>query len=282
MSAEKTDAPRAVIVISSHVARGSVGNRAAVFALERLGFAVVAVPTVILPWHPGEGRATRIVPPAEAFATLLGDIAGAPWLGSIGGILSGYLGAADQAAPIAALVEAVKARNPGAPYLCDPVIGDAAGAYVPEAVIAAIRDRLLPLADIATPNRHELGILGGEELSGNDDLIAASRTTGVPEMVITSAFAKRNQAANLLVAADGVHLATHAMLASAPHGTGDLLAALYLARRIDGDAPPAALRLAVASTLRLAEMAAGGSALPLAAGQEALLTADPVTLERLT
>ena len=38
------DSPRAVIVISSHVARGSVGNRAAVFALETLG-------------HPGLGGA---------------------------------------------------------------------------------------------------------------------------------------------------------------------------------------------------------------------------------
>jgi pyridoxine kinase len=36
-----------VIVISSHVVRGSVGNRAAVFALETLGFPVWAVPTVI-------------------------------------------------------------------------------------------------------------------------------------------------------------------------------------------------------------------------------------------
>ncbi|MBE0694401.1 MAG: pyridoxal kinase, partial [Aquamicrobium sp.] len=43
-------APRAVIVISSHVARGTVGNRAAVFALETLGLPVWAVPTVILPW----------------------------------------------------------------------------------------------------------------------------------------------------------------------------------------------------------------------------------------
>ena len=37
----------AVIAISSHVARGSVGNRAMVFALERLGFEVWAVPTIV-------------------------------------------------------------------------------------------------------------------------------------------------------------------------------------------------------------------------------------------
>ena len=37
------DSPRAVIVISSHVARGSVGNRAAVFALETLGHPVLRI-----------------------------------------------------------------------------------------------------------------------------------------------------------------------------------------------------------------------------------------------
>jgi len=49
-----------VIVISSHVVRGSVGNRAAVFALETLGHQVWALPTVVLPWHPGHGRSTRL------------------------------------------------------------------------------------------------------------------------------------------------------------------------------------------------------------------------------
>jgi pyridoxine kinase len=67
MESQRTDSPRAVIVISSHVARGSVGNRAVVFALETLGFPVWAVPTIILPWHPGHGRATRIVPEKNNF-----------------------------------------------------------------------------------------------------------------------------------------------------------------------------------------------------------------------
>jgi len=77
-----------VIVISSHVVRGSVGNRAAVFALETLGFPVWAVPTVVLPWHPGHGPAGRIVPPAQEFATLMQDLERAPWLGEVGAILT--------------------------------------------------------------------------------------------------------------------------------------------------------------------------------------------------
>ena len=133
MSDKTVDTPRAVIVISSHVARGSVGNRAVVFALETLGHPVWAVPTIMLPWHPGHGPATRIVPDAEQFAAFMKDLERAPWLGEVAGVLSGYLGDFRQAEAVASLVNVVKARNPRALYICDPVMGDSGGLYVPEA-----------------------------------------------------------------------------------------------------------------------------------------------------
>ena len=39
-------------------------------------------------------------------------------------MLSGYLGDASQAEAVASLVDAVKAKNPQALYVCDPVMGD--------------------------------------------------------------------------------------------------------------------------------------------------------------
>ena len=114
----------AVIVVSSHVARGTVGNRAAVFALETLGHPVWAVPTVVLPWHPGHGRATRIVPPSDQFAALMDDLARAPWLGEVGAVLSGYLGDAEQAGAVAHLVGAdirpCSSRNEAFPEIVRP------------------------------------------------------------------------------------------------------------------------------------------------------------------
>ena len=68
MSVAQRSSRPAVVAISSHVARGSVGNRAIVFALESLGFPVWSVPTVTLPWHPGHGPAPRIVPDGATFA----------------------------------------------------------------------------------------------------------------------------------------------------------------------------------------------------------------------
>lgn len=225
----------AILVMSSHVVRGTVGNRAAVFALETLGFPVWAVPTVTLPFHPGHGPATRIVPTADAFAAMLADLEQTPWLGEVGGILTGYLGGAEQAASIARLIGAVKARNPDAVYVCDPVIGDSGGLYVPQATAEAIRDRLLPLADIATPNRAELDWLAGKTSGTLEEIAAAARSLPPPAMLVTSAPAGEGRIGNLWVERDTALLASHDIVAQPPNGLGDLTAALLLARRLDGN-----------------------------------------------
>ncbi|MVA96580.1 pyridoxal kinase PdxY [Nitratireductor sp. CAU 1489] len=238
----------AVIVISSHVARGSVGNRAAVFALESLGYRVWAVPTVILPWHPGHGPATRIVPDDSAFAALLRDLAGSPWLGEVGAVLSGYLGSPAQAQAVAALVEAAKARNPGLLYVCDPVIGDLGGLYVADALAAAIRDRLIPLADIATPNRYELEWMAGTRLSGLAAVADAARALGPEAMLVTSAPVRMPGAtANLLVRGGAALLAEHRLIDNPPNGLGDLTAAVFLARVLGGATDANALESTTAS-----------------------------------
>ncbi|WP_025030920.1 pyridoxal kinase PdxY [Nitratireductor aquibiodomus] len=243
---------RAVIVISSHVARGSVGNRAAVFTLEALGFPVWAVPTVILPWHPGHGPATRIVPEPDQFARFMNDLENAPWLGEVSAVLTGYLGNLEQAQAIAGLVEALKARNPKARYICDPVLGDRGGLYVPEATAAAIRDRLLPLADIATPNRYELAWLTGVEIDSTETAIRAARKAPPADVMVTSAPASSpDRLANLLVNETAVLRAAHDSIPKAPNGTGDLTAALYLARLLAGETREEALAKTTGSVVTI-------------------------------
>lgn len=51
-----------------------------------------------------------------------------------------------------------------------------------------IRDRLLPLADIATPNRFELSWLTGVPLEDNKALMEAALDAGPATMLVTSAF----------------------------------------------------------------------------------------------
>jgi len=273
MTSVSVDAPRAVIVVSSHVARGSVGNRAAVFALETLGYPVWAVPTVILPWHPGHGRATRIVPEPEQFSALMKDLERAPWLGEVAGVLSGYLGNAEQAKAVASLVEAVRAKNPRATYICDPVMGDLGGLYVPEALAVALRDVLLPIADIATPNRYELEWLTGTKLEDIKSVIAAAQQAGPDMMLVTSAPAMMaGSTGNLLLTPNAALLAEHRIIERPPNGLGDLTAAVFLARLLSGQPVEKALQSTTASVFEILARTAkrGGDELQLETDAQSL------------
>jgi pyridoxine kinase len=268
-------APRAVIVVSSHVVRGSVGNRAAVFALETLGFPVWAVPTVVLPWHPGHGKAERIVPAPEQFASLLADLGKSGWLGEVAAVLSGYLGDAGQAEAVAGLVGDVKAVNPAALYVCDPVIGDAGGLYVAAETAAAIRDRLMPMADIATPNRHELEWIVGRKLPSIGDIVSARRDLATPTLLATSAPSMMaGSTGNLLLKPDRTWLAEHRLVEGAPNGAGDLTAALFLARLLGGESEAEALETATASVFEILTRAARRGA------DELMLETDAASLSR--
>lgn len=268
----------AVIVISSHVVRGGVGNRAAVFALETLGHPVWAVPTVILPWHPGHGRASRIVPDPEHFADLLSDLESAPWIGEVGAVMSGYLGEAAQTDAVAALVRVVKARNPDAVYLCDPVIGDSGGLYVPLPVAEAMRDRLMPLADIATPNRFELEWLAGMTVSDAASLLTAAARAGRPTTLVTSIPAKVGQTGNVLVTGGKALWAGHEAFDNPPNGPGDLTSALLLARLMAGSPPGEALALATASVFDVMRRAGARGSDELMLAADAALLSWPETL----
>lgn len=263
---------QAVLVISSHVVRGSVGARAA-FALERLGHRVWTLPTVILPWHPGHGRAHRMVPSDADFAALCADLARAPWLGEVGAVMTGYLGAAGQAGPIADLIRAVKTANPAAITLVDPVMGDEEGLYVAPQIVEAQR-ALLTLADVATPNRFELAILTGRSTDAMPDLTEAARQLGPKRVVVTSAPAMmRGKIGTAVVTATDTVIAENARVPDAPNGTGDLFAALFLSRLLKGFTDASALEGATAGTFELVARSVrdGAAELELTAHQDALV-----------
>lgn len=272
----------AVIVISSHVVRGSVGNRAAVFALETLGHPVWAVPTVILPWHPGHGAATRIVPDPELFAKMLADLEGSPWLGEVGAVLTGYLGDAAQADAVASLVAAVKARNPRAVYVCDPVIGDERGLYVPEATAAAIRDRLVPLADIATPNRFELAWLSGAALEDNKAVMEAALYLGPRMMLVTSAMPMlAGGIGNLLLTPSRALMAEHRRVSGPANGVGDLTSSVFLARLLSGMDDERALQSTTATVFEMLARSAKRGADELMLEADASSLATPMAMVQM-
>ncbi|CCF21524.1 Pyridoxine kinase protein [Pseudorhizobium banfieldiae] len=251
----------AVIVISSHVVRGSVGNRAAVFAFETLGFPVWALPTVVLPWHPGHGPSTRLTFAADEFDKAIDDLINARWLGEVSAVLTGYFANERQPKAVARLVRALQERNPSLLYVCDPVIGDVGGLYIPQSTAEAIRDELLPLASVATPNRYELAWLAGSELDSNAAIMEAALALGPSRMLVTSAIPMMaGGTGNLYLTGTHALLAEHRLIDNPPNGLGDLLSALFLARLMTGADEERALRLATASVYEiLARTAKRGS-----------------------
>ncbi|GEO85902.1 MULTISPECIES: pyridoxal kinase PdxY [Alphaproteobacteria] len=268
-------APGAVIVISSHVVRGSVGNRAAVFALESLGFPVWALPTLVLPWHPGHGPSTRLTFNESDFDHVVDDLIRAPWLGEVKAVLTGYFGNAAQPRAVARLVRALRARDPELLYVCDPVMGDVGGLYLREETAVAIRDELIPLASVATPNRYELEWLVGGKLSTNAEIMEAALSLGPARMLVTSAVPMMaGSTGNLYLSGKHALLAEHRLIDDAPNGLGDLTSALLLARLLAGVPEERAVQLTTASVFEILARTAkrGGDELTLESDVSSLAT----------
>ena len=237
-----------VLSISSQVVYGHVGISAAAFVLQRRGYDVLAVPTIMLSNRPGYKaiQGERTDPPK--LDAMLQAVSENGWLGDVDAVLTGYVPTAAHAAFCASWIARIKALNPCALYLCDPIIGDEPGGiYIDEAAANAVRDRLLPLADIVTPNAFELGWLSGRRISDAASAISAARALSRPAVVVTSAPTRSGMIGNILVEGSKT-AATEAPLRTVQaHGTGDFFASLFLAHRLKGYTAAGALRASAAA-----------------------------------
>lgn len=260
-------APPLVISIQSQVVFGHVGNSAALFPMQAAGLEVAAIPTVLFsntPHYPTLRGAP--VPPALFADLLLGAEERelpqrAEWL------VTGYIGSVEVAELTADFVARCKSANPALRYLCDPVMGDhAPGLYVPEAIAHVMRDRMLPLADLATPNAFELGYLTGCPIAGLQDVAAAAAAlTLAPggRLVATGCVLGDTEAGHLesvVVTPAGLTRHPTPHLPVALPGTGDLFSGLVTAALGRGHGLPDAVDLAQSMTgLALAHAARIGA-----------------------
>ncbi len=167
-------------------------------------------------------------------------------------MLTGYFGNAGQPKAVARLIRALKEKNPDLLYVCDPVMGDLGGLYVPQATAEAIRDELIPLATVATPNRYELAWMAGAPLETNNDIMEAAISLGPPRLLVTSAVPMiEGGTGNLYLSGKHALLAEHRVIDNPPNGLGDLLAALFLGRLLSGMDDERALQLATASVFEI-------------------------------
>jgi len=276
-----------IVTISSQVVYGHVGNCAAVPALQALGFEVLALPTVLLAHHPGHRSPRGRTLPVDEVAALLEGLDEVGVLARASALLTGYLGLPGVATVAADAVARLRRHRPGALYLCDPVIGDNGRVYVRDGVEQAIRERLLPLADVVTPNHFELERLSGRSVSTFEQAVTAARgllAHGPRVVVVTTLQHDRSvadQVETLAVTADAVWVATGPRLERVPHGGGDLLAAILLGQLALGNALPDALGLAVSAVHVVLSASQGEPELRLVAGRNALQAPPLLEVRRI-
>jgi pyridoxine kinase len=151
-------------------------------------------------------------------------------------VLSGYQGGGDVGAVLLDAVELVKRRNPAAIYCCDPVMGDVGrGFFVRPGIPQLMRDRVVPAAQIVTPNQFELEFLTGRSTETLEGLLAAAhllRRTG-PDIVLVTSAVHAATAPDMLemiaVNAAGAWAVSTPRLPQVFTGAGDLTAATFLA-----------------------------------------------------
>ncbi|MDP6572356.1 MAG: pyridoxal kinase PdxY [Rhodospirillales bacterium] len=274
----------AILSIQSSVAYGHVGNAAAVFALQCLGFEVWPVNTVAYSNHPGYGDWRGRVADASEVAALIEGIAARGALADCRAVLGGYLGAAETGPVVLDAVAAVKAANGDALYCCDPVIGDAAeGVYVADGVAEFIKSEAVGRADILLPNAFELEYLTGRAADTTEHALAAARVLleRGPRLVVVTSLASSlvSGAGNaetvetLAVSPSGAWLVAVPRLSSPAKGTGDLFTALFLGHYLQSRRPGQALGAAASAVFAvLAETAkAGRRELALVAARDELV-----------
>lgn len=247
-----------ILSIQSAVAYGHVGNSAAVFPLQRIGVEVLPVYTVNFSNHTGYGawRGPMIAP--DDVREVITGIEERGVLGQIDAVLSGYQGGEGIGDVIIDAVARVKTANPDALYACDPVMGNAtSGCFVAPAIPDLLRDRVVPVADIITPNQFELGYLTGttpDTLESTLASVDAARAMG-PDTVLVTSVERPDRPADtiemLAVDGSGAWIVQTPRLPMKANGSGDVTAALFTAHYVRDRDAESALRKTVSSVYDL-------------------------------
>lgn len=225
-----------ILSTQSHVSYGHVGNSAAVFPLQRLGHEVWPVYTVNFSNHTGYGQWGGSPIAASEVTHIVHAMEKRGALAQVDVVLSGYQGGTDIADAILDTVERVKALNPQATYTCDPVMGNAkSGCFVNPAIPVLLRERVVPQADLVTPNQFELGFLAGMTVQTLDETLRAVDAVMAmgPRAVLVTSVQRPDAAPGtiemLAVDATGAWLVATPYLPFKANGSGDVTAALFTA-----------------------------------------------------
>lgn len=261
---------KVVLAVSSEVGVGSVGLSIARFVFAKNNVEAISLPTIVLASRPDLGKMAGHAIPAESLSLQLSALEEDGWLSRLDGVTTGYFANAEQVEVMAGLIARVRAVNPDAIILVDPVLGDSdTGVYVLQGVAEAVRDKLVPLADIITPNLFEFSWLAGAENLSIDDILSQSTRLDVPSIVVTSAHIETGSAQKIQTAL--VHITKKKSELSVfsspyiqvmPKGTGDVFASRLLSCLVQGEEIKSAVNESVVFLEKIAKKAEGMSSIP--------------------
>lgn len=263
-----------MLILSSVVAMGHVGLSAGQPVCQRLGVEVTGVPTIVLSNHPAWPKVAGTAIAPERITEMVGALEANGWLAGHAGVLVGYMPGAGHVEAAVGMVERMRAAAPGVRVVVDPILGDhPKGLYVKEEVAEAVRDRLVPLADVVTPNLFELGWLTGRDCADLAGAREAAAALGAPVVHVTSPPLGDTETGVLSVTADRAELYRTAKVRDVPHGIGDVFAALIAAGLPVGQA--------LGHVAALAEASRGCDHLAIVAGAPRWTAAAPIASERV-
>lgn len=274
-----------ILSIQSWVSYGHVGNAAALFPMQRLGVEVWSVNTVQFSNHTGYGAWRGLVLPASVIHDLVTGIEERGVLPGCDALLSGYLGDPEVAEAVLHAHARVQAANPRAIYCADPVIGDEGqGVYVRPGIAELMRDRIVPAADILTPNLFELRYLTGlpcDTLAGVKQAVASLQARGPRRILVTSLRTEDtpDDRLDMLAAEGGAYYRLRApLLPLAINGAGDAVAALFLVHTLFGKSAAEALSAAGSAIFGVLRHTAetGQAEIALIAAQQELVSPSTI------
>ena len=268
-----------ILSIQSSVAYGHVGNSAAVFPLQRLGVEVWPVHTVHFSNHTGYGEWRGPLLPADDVRAVIRGVEERGAFPAGDAVLSGYQGGEDIGDVILEAVDRDKAANPDAIYACDPVMGNAkSGCFVHPAIPVLLREKVVPRADLITPNQFELGFLTGTEPRTTEETLASvdlARDMGPSTVLVTSVErpdAPADTIEMMAVTDVGAWVVQTPRLPMKANGSGDVTAALFTAHLLETGDPAVALARTASSVFDLLSttLESGERELQLVQSQDAI------------
>ena len=181
---------------------------------------------------------------------------------TVAAVKLGMLGSIEMVDTVAELL----AAHPHLPLVCDPVLRAGGGGRLGKDEVGyALRERLLPLATIATPNLPEARILA-ELPEGSADECAEKLLPFCRHLLITGGHGDEDEIHNRLYTQDGQHFTwTCQRLPGSYHGSGCTLASALAGRLALGEQLESAVRSALDytwRTLRDAEQLGKGQFVP--------------------